>query len=111
VLSKKRYSSTRHRISDSYDIINIDKDVNMITGIQIRAARFGLRMSAQELGEAAGVSLPTIQRFEQVDGIPPSRSSTLLRVKSALEAAGVEFIGSLEDRPGIKFWLPPRPVR
>jgi hypothetical protein len=32
----------------------------------------------------AGVSLPTIQRFESVDGVPPSRSSTLLEVKAVL---------------------------
>jgi hypothetical protein len=38
------------------------------------------------------VSLPTIQRFESVDGIPPSRSSTLLDVKNALEAAGIDFL-------------------
>jgi DNA-binding transcriptional regulator YiaG len=74
----------------------------MITGIQIRAARFALRLSAQGLAERAGVSLPTIQRFEQVDGVPPSRSSTLLDVQRALEAAGVEFIGTPEDGPGIR---------
>ena len=38
-------------------------------------------------------------RFEAVDGIPPSRSSTLLDVQTALEAAGIEFIGSHTDRP------------
>lgn len=74
----------------------------MITGIQIRAARFALRLSAQELAKLSGVSLPTIQRFEQVDGIPPSRSSTLINLMRTLEAAGVEFIGSPEDLPGVR---------
>ena len=74
----------------------------MITGIRIRAARFALRLSAQELAKRAGVSLPTIQQFEQVDGVPPSRSSTLLEVRRALEAAGIEFIGTPEDGPGIR---------
>lgn len=74
----------------------------MITGMQIRAARFALRISAQKLAELAGVSLPTVQRFEQHDGIPPSRSSTLLDVQKALEGAGIEFIGSPEDGPGIR---------
>ena len=41
-------------------------------------------------------------RFEQVDGIPPSRSSNLLAVKNALEAAGIEFIGTPDDAPGIR---------
>ena len=64
----------------------------MLTGFQIRAARAGLNITAKELADRAGVSLPTIQRFESVDGIPPSRSSTLLDVKSALEAAGIDFL-------------------
>jgi DNA-binding transcriptional regulator YiaG len=86
------------------DLTSIITDVNMITGRQIRAARFALRLSAQELAKLCGVSLPTIQRFEQVDGIPPSRSSTLLDVKRGLEAAGIEFTGTPEEGPGIRIW-------
>lgn len=74
----------------------------MITGLQIRAARFALRLSAQELAKLSGVSLPTIQRFEQVDGVPPSRSSTLLNLMRTLEAAGIEFVGTADDSPGIR---------
>ena len=77
----------------------------MLTGFQIRAARAGLRITAKELAERAGVSLPTIQRFEKVDSVPPSRSATLLDVKAALETAGIEFIGTPDDSPGIR--LPP----
>ncbi len=76
----------------------------MITGIQIRAARFALRYSALDLALKSGVSLPTIQRFEQVDGVPPSRSSTLIGVKKALEDAGIEFIGKPDEGPGIRYW-------
>ena len=82
--------------------MSITRDVNVITGFQIRAARFALRLSAEELARASGVSLPTIQRFEQHDGVPPSRSSKLLDVQSALEAAGIEFIGTPDDGPGIR---------
>jgi predicted transcriptional regulator len=64
----------------------------MLTGFQIRAARAGLNITARQLADRAGVSLPTIQRFESVDGIPPSRSSTLFDVKNALEAAGIDFL-------------------
>ena len=74
----------------------------MLTGFQIRAARAGLGITAKELAKRAGVSLPTIQRFETVDGIPPSRSSTLLDVRAALEAAGIEFIGMPDNGPGIR---------
>ena len=48
-------------------------------------------------------------RLESVDGIPQSRTGTLLEIKAALEAAGIEFVGSPTDRPGIRFVLPPRP--
>lgn len=73
----------------------------MITGGQIRAARAALRWSVQELADKAGVSTQTIKRFEIVEGIPQSRTQTLLDVKSALEAGGIEFIGTSSDRPGL----------
>jgi len=73
----------------------------MISGSQIRAARAFLRWSAQDLADRAKVGIQTVKRFEAVDGIPPSRSSTLLEVKAALEAAGIEFIGSPGNNPGI----------
>ena len=74
----------------------------MITGLQIRSARNALRWTTEQLAKKAGVTARTIKRFEAVDDVPPSRSSTLLDVKGALEAAGVEFIGSPADRPGIR---------
>ena len=78
----------------------------MITGTQIRSARAALRWSVQELADRAGISIQTIKRFEVVDGVPASRSSTLLDIKSALESAGIEFIGSPTDRPGIRVVSP-----
>ena len=74
----------------------------MITGAQIRAARAALNWSASKLAEASGVSQPTVQRFEQTDGIPPSRSSTLNEIKKTLESAGIEFVGTPDDGPGIR---------
>lgn len=78
----------------------------MITGAQIRAARSALKWSATRLSKASGVSVPTIQRFEQADGVPPSRSSTLLEVQKTFETAGIEFIGTPDDGPGIRFRRP-----
>jgi len=74
----------------------------MITGIQIRAARAALGWSATELAEKAGVAMKTIARFEQVNTVPPSRSSTLIDVQKTLESAGIEFIGTPDDAPGIR---------
>lgn len=78
----------------------------MITGLQIRAARNALRWTTEELAGKAGVTSRTIKRFEATDDVPPSRTETLLTVKSALEAAGIEFIGSPNDRPGIRVSTP-----
>ena len=74
----------------------------MITGAQIRAARAALRWSSEELAHRSGLAPRTIKRFEQVDTIPPSRSSNLQEVKKALETAGIEFVGAPEDGPGIR---------
>ena len=75
----------------------------MLTGAQIRSARAALGWSAQDLADKAGITTKTIMRLESVDGIPQSRTGTLLEIKAALEAAGIEFIGSPNDRPGIRF--------
>ena len=74
----------------------------MISSSQIRAARGIIGISAAELAEAAGVTWKTIQRFESADGIPPSRSGTLERVKETLEAEGIEFIGDPISSPGVR---------
>lgn len=74
----------------------------MITGMQIRSARAALGWSASDLADRSGVSLRTLMRFEQFDNVPPSRSSTLLDVQNALEVAGIEFIGTPDDAPGIR---------
>jgi len=74
----------------------------MILGMQIRAARAALGWSIEELAKKSGVSARTIKRFEAFDGMPPSRTSTLFDVQTALEGAGIEFIGTPEDGPGIR---------
>ena len=74
----------------------------MITAAQIRAARAALGWSAQDLAHHSGVGLRTIMRVEATNGVPLGRVSALLDLKSALEAAGIEFVGSADDRPGIR---------
>ena len=74
----------------------------MVTGAQIRSARAALAWTAQELADRAGVSMKTIVRLETVDGVPPSRSETLNDIQMAFESAGIEFIGSPTDGPGIR---------
>ena len=74
----------------------------MITGFQIRAARFGLHWSSEELGQRAGITGRTVKRLEQFESVPPTRAATLADIQKALEDAGIEFIGTPEDGPGIR---------
>ena len=73
-----------------------------ITSAQIRAARALLRWSSQELSEASGIGTATIKRMEVMEGVPSGNVRTLSAIQVALEKAGVEFIGSLEDAPGVR---------
>ncbi len=73
-----------------------------ITSAQIRAARALLRWSSQELSEASGIGTATIKRMEVMDGVPAGNVRTLYAIQIALEKAGVEFIGSPEDAPGVR---------
>jgi transcriptional regulator with XRE-family HTH domain len=80
----------------------------MITGVQIRSARAALRWTAAHLASAAGIGIQTVMRLEAHDGVPPSRSSSLVAVEAAFEAAGIEFVGTPDDGPGIRVRRPPR---
>jgi DNA-binding transcriptional regulator YiaG len=84
----------------------IVKVASVITGGQIRASRAALRWTAEILAARARVGVQTIKRLEAADGVPSGRSTTLLEVQSALEAAGIEFIGSPMDGPGIRIRTP-----
>lgn len=74
----------------------------MIAAAQIRAARALVGLTADDLADRAGLSWATVQRFEAAEGIPPSRSGNLGKVQSALEAAGIEFIGDPITSPGVR---------
>lgn len=64
----------------------------MITAAQIRAARALLGLDQRRLAEAAGLSLPTIQRMEASDGQVRGNVDSLMKLVDALERAGVEMI-------------------
>lgn len=65
----------------------------MITAAQIRAARALLGLDQRQLAEAAGLSLPTIQRMEASTGAQVRGNvDSLMKVVEALGQAGVELI-------------------
>ena len=74
----------------------------MIASEQIRAARALLRITAQELSTASGVGLATIKRLEAGNGLPAAHAQTLDRLTKALEVAGIEFIGTPDNGPGVR---------
>jgi len=74
----------------------------MITSEQIRSARAALDWSIEQLASATAISSRTIMRMEAAAGVPSSTKANLQAIKTALETAGIEFIGTPDDRPGIR---------
>jgi transcriptional regulator with XRE-family HTH domain len=65
----------------------------MITSYQLRAARALLDIDQRETAELADLSVPTIQRMEASEGVIRGNVDSLMKLVSALEAAGIELIG------------------
>ncbi len=77
----------------------------MIISEQIKAARGLIGWNQTELSEAAGLSVQTIKRMENI-GTGKSSVDNVVRVKQALEQAGVTFIADSETSqkggPGVR---------
>ena len=78
----------------------------MVTVQQLRAARSALRWSIEELSKHSTVSVRTIITIETAEHTPSVKDSTIQKLKTALESAGIEFIGTPTDRPGIRIGTP-----
>jgi transcriptional regulator with XRE-family HTH domain len=74
----------------------------VITSEQLRAARQLVRLTAEDLAKASGVGVATIRRFELMTGVPSGNARTVEALQKALEKAGIEFIGSPDERPGVR---------
>lgn len=72
----------------------------MITAPQLRAARALLGIDQRRLAERSGLSLPTIQRMEASDGVVRGNVDSLMKLVSALDAAGIELIGENSQSTG-----------
>lgn len=69
-----------------------------IAPAQLRAARALVDWSRDQLAEAAQTTTRTLARIEAGENVP--RPATLAAIRSALEAAGVEFTNG--DAPGVR---------
>ncbi len=71
----------------------------MLEGIQIRMGRAAVGWSVRELARNAGVTPNTISRIENGGD---ALASTMERLQTALEDAGVIFIDADEEGPGVR---------
>jgi len=75
----------------------------LITSRQIKAARALLGLTAAKLAEISNIGFTTIIRLESFDGVPAGNVKTLEAVQSALEKAGIEFIGTPDSGAGVRW--------
>lgn len=69
---------------------------------QLKAARSLIGMEQAELAERSGVSVATIKRFEAMSGPIDARTSTIAKLKAALEAGGIAFVDQNGMGPGVR---------
>ena len=74
----------------------------MITSAQIRAARAMLEWTRADLAKYSGVGFSSMMRIESSNGVPGAHARTLEAIEKAFQQAGIEFIGTPEDRPGVR---------
>ena len=74
----------------------------MITATQLRSARVLLGMDQRQLAELAGLSVPTIQRMEASEAMVRGNVDSLVKLITALDAAGIEMIdeGAVSNSQG-----------
>jgi transcriptional regulator with XRE-family HTH domain len=65
----------------------------MLYGAQLRAGRALLGWRQEDLAKKADVGLATLQRIEQGDGPVSGNARTIWKLQTALEEAGVRFVG------------------
>jgi transcriptional regulator with XRE-family HTH domain len=64
----------------------------VITADQIRASRALLGIDQRTLAEAAGLSLPTIQRMEASESVVRGNVDSLMKLIAALDTLGIALI-------------------
>jgi hypothetical protein len=73
-----------------------------LTSAQIRAARALIRWSAEDLARSSSVGLTTVRRAELAVEETSLTAANNLAIRSALVAAGVEFIDANGGGPGVR---------
>lgn len=81
------------------------RKISFVSPSQLRAARGLIGWSQTELARQSGLSLPTVKRVEAELGIRVSDDARL-KLRHALEAAGVEFIDENGGGAGVRLKKP-----
>ena len=76
----------------------------MLTSEQIRMARASLGWTIDVLAAKTLISSRTIKRIEASSGVPNCTKANLNLIKETFEASGIEFIGDINDGPGVRIW-------
>ena len=76
----------------------------MLAYAQIKMARAALGWNISDLANEASVSISTIKRAETPEGFSKATAANLKLIKQTLEQAGIEFIGSADEGPGVRLW-------
>ena len=71
---------------------------------QIKMARSALGWSTEKLSEESEVSSRTLNRMETSEGFSAATKANLSMVQKTFEEAGIEFIGSADEGPGVRLW-------
>jgi transcriptional regulator with XRE-family HTH domain len=74
----------------------------IVSKSQLKAARALLGWSQEALAREAGVSVPTVKRLEAGEGMLGGRVETGRKIRTAIEAAGVEFIHEKDGGSGVR---------
>ena len=80
----------------------------MLSVSQIKAARSMLGWSAAALAERSDVSIATIKKYEQQEGIPRANARVLDSIARTLSTAGIQFTGDPLINPGVTLDLSKR---
>jgi transcriptional regulator with XRE-family HTH domain len=74
----------------------------VVTTRQIKAARALLGWSQADLAKRSRVSEPTVARLESAEGELGGREGTIVKIRTAIESAGIEFIQENGGGPGVR---------
>jgi hypothetical protein len=103
--SKNSVSYNRRRVMAlivPYGTIMSQGKKRPLTSFQIRAARALVKWSAEDLAGHSSVSLRTIRRAELAERATSMTAPNDSAIRSAFEAAGIEFIDENGGGPGVR---------